>query len=313
MPDKNPIITVVGSTHMDFVVVADHIPRTGETVMGSSFKMTPGGKGANQAVAAALLGAKSYLVSCLGEDHIGDLLLENARKKGVSTDYVVRDPATYTGVALIIIDKEGRNVIAVAPGADHMLATEDIDRASEVMAKSDVILLQLEIPLEIVSYVIRKASQFKKVKTILNPAPARVLPGDVLKNVYVLTPNEVEAELLSGLSVANVNDAERAGKRIIKKGVTSVVITLGEKGSFVVTQKESKLVPAIKVKPVDTTGAGDAFNAGLAFALAEGKEIEEAARFANFVAALKITKLGAQEGLPSRAEVEDFIAKIERS
>jgi len=140
-----------------------------------------------------------------------------------------------------------------------------------------------------------------------------VLPGDVLKNVYVLTPNEVEAELLSGLSVANVNDAERAGKRIIKKGVTSVVITLGEKGSFVVTQKKSKLVPAIKVKPVDTTGAGDAFNAGLAFALAEGKEIEEAARFANFVAALKITRLGAQEGLPSRAEVEDFIAKIERS
>jgi len=306
---KTPIISVVGSIHMDFTVVTDHLPASGETVIGDAFKMSPGGKGANQAVSSSRLGAKVCMVGRVGRDYLGTLLLKNLRKNGVNTDYVIRDSSAYTGLALITVDNQGRNSITVAPGTDALVTKEDVDRAMPMIARSSALLLQLEIPMDVVVYAAEEAST-RGVKVFLNPAPFKPIPEELYRNLYVLTPNEVEVTALAGINLKETEALEEVGLGLLEKGPKNVVITMGSRGAFLVTSKKHVLVHAYKVKVVDTTGAGDAFNAALAVSVTEGSSLKEAVRFANLVAACKVTKLGAQEGLPKRTEVMDFRARL---
>ena len=306
MPASKPRITVVGSLHMDLIVKTETIPHIGETVLGREFKMAPGGKGANQAVAAAKLGANVTMIGRVGTDPFGDDLIKNIVQHGINADFIMRDPETYTGLALIMVDRKGENIIAVAPGADFKCKKEDIDRAGSAVKAADVLLTQLETPLPIVQYAIDKA--FKHgVKVILNPAPACKLPLDLLKKVHILTPNEREAEVLSGVQIRDLNSAKTAVDKLLKKGVGKVALTMGKKGALVGTKEGKTLVRSPKVNPVDTTGAGDAFCGALAVAISDGKKLEEAVAFANYAGALKTTKMGAQEALPTREELEKFI------
>ncbi len=292
---------------MDFYISLPRLPSPGETILGYNFIMKPGGKGANQAIATARLGAYTYMVGRLGNDLFAEKLLENFRKNHVDTKYITIDQTTHTGTAFILLDnRTGENMIAVAPGADSHVSSADVDKATPAIKESNIILLQLEIPLETVIYTIKKAFKLDK-KIILNPAPATMLPDEIYKYIYVITPNRIEAELLTGIKIKEIQDAINAGKVLVGKGVKYAIITLGSKGSIIVSRELIKHIPAYKVKIVDTTGAGDAFNGALAVFLAEGYDIVEACRRANATAALQITKLGAQEGLPTRMELEEFL------
>ncbi len=302
-------ITVIGSIHIDFYIRLPKFPMPGETVLGYEFIMKPGGKGANQAVAAARLGAETFMVGRVGNDIFASKLLENFKINKVKTDFIKIDNETHTGTAFILLDeKTGENMIAVAPGADYRVSPKDIDDALPVIKESGIVLLQLEIPLETVLYAIKRAWE-NNIKVILNPAPVVKLPEEIYKYIYVLTPNRIEASILTGVKINDLNDAINAGKILVEKGVKYVVITMGKEGSIIVSREYVKHIPAYKVKIVDTTGAGDAFNGALAVFLSEGLDIIEACRLANAAAALKITRLGAQEGLPTRSELEEFIKK----
>ncbi len=302
-------ITVVGSTHIDFYIRLPKLPSPGETVLGREFIMKPGGKGANQAVAVARLGGESYMVSRVGNDVFGEKLIENFRKNRVDTRHVYVDDTTHTGTAFILLDENtGENMIAVAPGADNRVSREDIDKAIDTVKSSKILLLQLEIPVETVVYAAKKAWE-NNVKVILNPAPARPLPDEIYRYVYVITPNMIEVGHLTNTVVKDIDDAVEAGRKLISKGVEYVVVTMGARGSLVISSNSVEHIPAYKVKVVDTTGAGDAFNGALAVFLAEGKDIVEACRLANAAAALKITRVGAQEGLPTREELINFLNK----
>ena len=307
-----PRIAVLGSIHMDYVISLDRMPRLGETLIGKGFKMTPGGKGANQAVAAARLGAEVYMIGRVGEDLIGDELLRNFERNGVKTDHVKR-AKTHSGVALIFVDSSGNNIIGVAPGADYHVSREDVDEALKDLGdRINILLLQLEIPIDVVEYAIKKFSE-KGVKIILNPAPYHPLSSEALSKVFIATPNEVELELMSGVKIASDRDLVRAGREAIEKlGIKNLVVTLGSRGAMIITEKEEKLIPAFKVKPIDTTGAGDAFNGALAVALSKGKSLEEAVRYANAAGALSTLKIGAQEALPTSEEVERFFEESGR-
>lgn len=309
---KKSNIVVIGSTHMDFTIYVDHLPRRGETVLGKDFRMTPGGKGANQAVAVSRLGAKCYFISKVGNDEIGERLIENLRANGVITDYVFKEENVASSVAMIMVDLNGDNIIAVSTTADERLSKKDINAAREVIQQADIVLVQLEIPSETAIYAIDLASSLGK-KMILNPAPAKRLPAKTLSRVHILTPNIVELEKLGGKSIKSLDDAVLVARSLIELGIDYVVVTLGARGAMLVSRKEYKVIPTLKVPVVDTTGAGDAFNAALAFSLSQEKNIEEAIRFANIVASLKVTKKGAQEGLPTLREVEEFIHKKCRS
>jgi len=308
MPASKPRIAVVGSLHMDLTVKAEAIPHVGETVLGREFKMAPGGKGANQAVAAAKLGANVTMIGRVGTDSFGDDLIKNLVQHGINADYIMRDPETYTGLALIMVDRKGENIIAVAPGADFKLKREDVDRADSAVKAADVLLTQLEIPLPIVQYAVDKAFKYG-VKVILNPAPACKLPLDLMKKVHILTPNEREAEVLSDVHIRDLNSAKTAIEKLLKKGVGKVALTMGKKGALLGTKDRRTLVRSPKVSPVDTTGAGDAFCGALAVAISDGKKLKEAVTYANYAGALKTTKMGAQEALPTREELEKFIKK----
>lgn len=304
-------IVVIGSIHMDFYIDLPKLPTPGETVLGFNFTMKPGGKGANQAVATARLGAHTYMVGRVGNDLFAEKLLENLRRNNVNTDYISLDQSTHTGLAFILLDRRtGENMIAVAPGADYHVSKEDIDKATAIIAKTDIVLLQLEIPLETVLYAAKKASELNRL-VILNPAPAMKLPVEIYKYVNVITPNRIEAEMLTGIKVEKIEDAAKAGRMLVERGVEYAVITMGKDGVVVVSRDLTEHIPAFKVEVVDTTGAGDAFNGALAVFMAEGYDILEACKRANAAASLKITKLGAQEGLPSRDELEDFLKKME--
>lgn len=306
---RRPVITVVGSIHIDYTVKLPRLPSIGETVIGLDFKKSPGGKGANQAVAAARLGAETYMVSRVGADEDGRILLDNLRINGVHTEYVKIDPVSYTGIALIMVDAQGRNMIAVASGTDARVSKEDVDSAMNCIRRSDIVLTQLEIPIETTVYALERAYE-AGVKTILNPAPYRSLPRDVYRKISVLTPNRVELSMLTGMPTRDLKEIEIAARSILDLGVEVVIVTLGEEGALIVDSSSSTHVEAIRVEAVDTTGAGDAFNAALAVALAEGRSLKESVFIANAAAALKITKMGAQEGLPKRSELESFLSKM---
>ncbi len=301
-----PKIVVVGSVNMDLIVKLKKLPVVGETVIGGTFKMSPGGKGANQAVAAAKLGAEAYFIGRIGSDDFGKALMENFKRNGVNAEYVIVDRDAHTGVALIMVDQAGKNLIAVASGANSRCSVEDVDKARDLIEKASVVLLQLEIPVEVVqhaAFLARRAG----AKVILNPAPARTLPKSLFELVDVIVPNEVEAEVLTGISVKDLNSAREAGEKLQRYGTEAVVVTLGERGAFILDKEGYELVQGFKVEAVDTTGAGDAFCGALAFALASGKSLKEAVFIANCAGALATTKIGAQEALPTLEDLESFL------
>jgi len=303
---KNPNIVVVGSLHMDLTIKARTIPRLGETVLGDEFKMSPGGKGANQAAAAAKLGANVTLIGRVGSEAFGTDLVRNARQNRINTKFIVQDKETQTGLALIIVDQKGNNIIAVFPGADLRCSKEDINRAYSVIKSADILLAQLETSFPVVQHAIQKAFQ-NGVKVILNPSPAHILPKDVLRKVYILTPNESEAEILGGTSITDLSSARRAITEILKKGAQNIVLTLGKEGALVGTKGKIVHLKSPRVNPVDTTGAGDAFCGALAVAISSGESLEKAVVYANCAGALATTKMGAQEALPTHEELERFM------
>lgn len=294
-------ITVVGSANTDMVLQLSHLPQPGETVLGGRFTTAGGGKGANQAVAAARLGAAVTFVARLGADTLGDQALAAYQAEGIDCRYLTRDAGEPSGVALIFVAPDGENVIGVAPGANARLAPDTIPVAVQDAA---VVLTQLEIPLACVAAAV-EAGRARGIPVILNPAPARPLPDALLRGVIV-TPNVTEAALLTGLDAAAI-DADRAADALLARGVAAAVVTLGERGALLATPTERRPVPSFPVEVVDTTAAGDAFNGGLAVALAEGASLVDAVGFAAAVGALTVTRLGAQPSLPARAEVEQFL------
>ncbi len=305
--NKRPKVTVVGSFNTDLVARTPRMPVKGETILGGPFHMGPGGKGANQAVAAARLGAEVTMVVKLGKDIFGDQAEANLIKEGVRSDYIFRTEETHTGAALIMVDAEGENMIVVAAGANNLLKPEDIELAREAITQADVLLVQLEIPPETVERAVRMAHE-AGVQVLLNPAPGRPLDADLLSMVDVLTPNETETQIITGLPVRDIHEAETAAQKLLSDGVKAAVITLGSQGALVVTPNTSQHVPGRRVNVVNTTGAGDAFSGALAVALAEGKDLIEAVSFANAAAALQVTKLGTAPAMPYRDEVDALLA-----
>lgn len=301
-----PKIIVIGSLNMDLIVRAPNLPAPGETVLGGSFATASGGKGANQAVAASRLGAQVSMVGRVGKDSYGDALLQGLQSDGVDTRFIQRDPDQPTGLALITVDDHGENSIVVVSGANWQVSPADIDLAADQIISADVLVLQLEIPLESVEYAARLAHQHQ-VPVIINPAPARALPASLLPCVTYLVPNESEAALLSETAITDFRTAQQAIERIRQLGVNTVIMTRGSQGAYVSAHSISYAVPAFQVDPVDTTAAGDAFVAGLAFSIAARQPLEQAVRLAAAAGALATTKAGAQPSLPNAEQVQALL------
>lgn len=298
-------IVVVGSFNADLVSYMQRMPRPGETVHGDSFMTGAGGKGSNQAVAAARLGADVTFIGRLGNDVFANLAYEIWNAEGVNSDYVVQDTDTATGVAPIFVDSAGENMIVVVLGANSRMKPSDIDAARGRIAAADVLLAQLEINTDMVTYALQVAKEVG-VTTILNPAPAAPIPRETIQLADYLTPNETELESLSG---GPVSDVATAARSLMTRAEQTVVVTMGARGAQVVARDQTDTVPSFAVDALDTTGAGDAFNAALAVGTAEGKSLAEALRFANATAALCVTKAGAAGSAPYRAEVDALLAK----
>lgn len=306
-------IAVLGVFVADLSFRGDRLPRMGETVMTDVFRLGPGGKGSNQAIAARRAGAEVTFISRLGDDAFGALARETYRREGISDAYLSTDPGSYTGAAFIFLEEVSReNAIVVAPGAVSGLTPRDVESAAEAIAAADVLATNLELPVPVARRGLELARE-AGVTTILNPAPAAPLPYDVYPLVDYLTPNESEAAALSGIEVANVADAERAADWFLARGVGTVIVTLGGKGAFLKSAVDGRgaHVPPFRAgKLVDTTGAGDAFNGGLAVALAEKKSVVEAVRFGCAVAGLSVTRQGTAPSMPVR---DDVMALLEEA
>jgi ribokinase len=297
-----PSITVVGSYNVGFTFRAARLPVPGETLLGDAFHVGPGGKGSNQAIGAARLGAHTRLVACVGEDRYGNEAIALWQTEGVDATHVRRAP-THTGAGVILLDAEGDNAIVVAPGANQRLTASDVDAAQAAFDGAAVVLAQLEIALATVECA---AAQARRVgaRFILNPAPATELPERLVAQIDVLTPNETELAILSGLPPGRPYDPESAASRLVARGVGAVVVTRGAAGALIVTVDSRQTVSAPRVQVVDTTGAGDAFNAALSVALAEGKSLISAVEFACRAGAFAVTRDGVIPALPTRSELE---------
>jgi ribokinase len=287
------------------VIKADRLPVPGETILGGTFFMNPGGKGANQAVAASRLGGNVTLISKTGNDVFGKQSVMLYAAENIKTDFIYSDPKHPSGVALITVDSQGENCIVVASGANAYLTPSDIDKASAEIENSDLVLMQLEIPIETVEYVAEMASK-KGIKVILNPAPARALSDNLLKHLYIIIPNKSEAEILSGIKVSDIESAKQAADIISAKGVEIVVITLGSQGALIKEYKEYLFVEAFKVDALDTTAAGDTFCGAVCVGLSEGRTILESVKLAARAAAITVTRMGAQASIPYRSELSSL-------
>lgn len=296
-------IIVIGSSNTDMVIKTEKLPVPGETILGGTFLMNPGGKGANQAVAAARLGGKVTFITKRGNDLFGNQAVGLLMREGIHTQYVVKDMELPSGVALITVDSAGENSIVVAPGSNGNLLQEDIPPVIFDAGKYEILLLQLEIPMDTVEYCAISAYD-RGIKVILNPAPARQLSDNLLVHTWLITPNETEAETITGVSITDIASAERAAGLLQERGVKNVIITLGDSGAFVKSENYTGLIPGVKVIPVDTTAAGDVFNGALAVAISEGKNIVDAVNFANKAASISVTRMGAQASAPYRNEID---------
>lgn len=301
-------ITVFGSFVVDLMGRSEHIPVVGETVKGNLFKMGAGGKGSNQAVAAKRAGADVTMITKVGRDNFGKVALDSFNNEKMDTNYIfIDDEGNSTGVALIMVEeKSAQNSIVVLPGACEKIKNSEIDTASQRIKDSKYLLTQLETNLDATLYAIDTAYK-NGVKVILNPAPVITFPDSLYSKLYCITPNEVEAGLLAKVDTSTMEGVKQSVLYFHKMGVPAVIITLGSKGAYISYDEKESLIENIKVNVVDTTGAGDAFNGGLVTSLAEGKDLLEAAKFANVVAGLSVTKIGTAAAMPSRKEIDDYI------
>lgn len=295
-------IIVIGSSNVDMVVRTSHLPAPGETILGGEFFMNQGGKGANQAVAIKRLGGNLIFMAKLGNDVLGRQSVGYFKKEGIDTRYIALDEDSASGVALISVDDHAENSIVVASGANMLLNEQDVDKMLEEMCEGDILLMQLEIPLQTVEYAARKAFG-KGVKVVLNPAPARSLPKELFRHLYMVTPNRIEAEMLTGIKIANDADVEKVAEEICAMGVKNVIITLGSKGCLIREEGVSYRIDAFKVAPVDTTAAGDTFNGALCVGLSEGMDLKQAAVVASKASSIAVTRMGAQSSIPYREEL----------
>ncbi len=298
-------IVVVGSCNTDMVIKADRLPVPGETILGGTFFMNPGGKGANQAVSASRMGGNVTLISKTGNDVFGKQSVMLYTTEKIKTDYIFSDSKHPSGVALITVDSNGENCIVVASGANAYLSPADINKASAEIESSDLVLMQLEIPIETVEYVAELAHS-RGIRVILNPAPARSLSDSLLKNLYMIVPNSSEAEILSGIRVTDSATARQAADIISARGVDIVVVTLGSQGALIKEYDEYHFVEACKVEAVDTTAAGDTFCGSVCVGLSEGKTILESVKLAAKAAAITVTRMGAQNSIPFRSELSSL-------
>ncbi|MEM7029238.1 MAG: ribokinase [Chloroflexota bacterium] len=301
-------IAVVGSLNMDLVVLTPRIPAPGETIIGGEFNVIPGGKGANQAIAAARLGGDVSMVGRVGEDDFGAALIQNLETAKIEHQHVRRHTEAATGVALIEVDDEAQNSIVVAPGANLVLSRADVEQAEATIAQADILLLQLESPLEAITRA-AEIAHANQTTVILNPAPAQPVPANLLTLVDILVPNESETALLTDLPVDTEEEIRAAGQKLQALGVGAVILTLGERGAFLVSPEKTQLYPTFSVTPIDTTAAGDCFLGGLAVALGEGKSLADAIQWGNAAGALATTKLGAQPSAPTRDSLQALLAE----
>jgi ribokinase len=299
-------IVVVGSSNTDMVIKAGHLPAAGETIIGGTFFMNPGGKGANQAVAAARLGGTVTFIAKIGNDIFGRHAVQLFEEQKIDVSYILSDTEHPSGIALITVDKNAENCIVVAPGSNEFLSPNDLVAAIPVIEKAGILLIQLEIPLATVEYVVATAAK-TGTRVILNPAPACQLPDSLLINISIITPNRREAEMISGIKITNMDSAKEAAKIIKHRGVETVIITLGVEGALVLSDGNFTEVPAFPVNAVDTTGAGDIFNGALAVAISEGRDLFAATEFACKASAICVSRLGAQSSAPNKSEVDSFI------
>lgn len=299
-------IVVIGSCNTDMVIKADRLPVPGETVIGGTFLMNPGGKGANQAVAAARLGGQVTFISKTGNDIFGKQSMELYYSEKINTDFIFSDPHNPSGIALITVDSNGENCIVVASGANASLSPDDILSAKSEIESAHLILMQLEIPIKTVEYAADLANK-KGIKVILNPAPARALSDKLLKSLYIITPNEGEAEILSGIKVHDWASARKASDVIHAKGAKIVVITLGSKGALIRENDHYYEISATKVNAIDTTAAGDTFSGALCVGLSEGLSVVEAVELASKASSVTVTRMGAQSSIPYRKELFNLV------
>jgi ribokinase len=299
-------IYIIGSSNTDMVVKAERLPVPGETILGGTFLMNAGGKGANQAVAAARLGGNVYFVANLGNDLFGKKAFDLFRQENINTNFITFDNTNPSGIALINVDANGENCIAVAPGANAFLTPELLSHVFDAITLPAFMLVQLEIPIRTVEYLI-ELSASKSIPIIINPAPANKIKEGLLKHVYAITPNETEAELLTGIKIVNDNDAQIAAKEFHKKGVKQVVITLGKRGAYWSDTINEGWIASPTVTAADTTAAGDCFSGALAVALADDKTLAVAVEFACVAASISVTRMGAQASMPTQNEVEEFL------
>ena len=303
-----PRIVVIGSSNTDMIIRLKRIPRPGETVLGGEFLTAAGGKGANQAVAAARAGGSVSLIARVGRDSLGDQAVAGFVHEGIEISHLIRDGRVASGAALIFVAQDGENCIAVASGANGRLSPADVQRASPLIARAKIVLMQLETPLKTVAAAAQLAAS-RGALVVLNPAPARSLPDTLLRRVSILTPNQSEAELLTGIRLTSLAGAKKAAERLLRRGVQSVILTLGSRGALIANDQGTRVIRGFEVKAVDTTGAGDVFNGILAVALSEDRTLEEAVRIANAGAAISVTRRGAQPSVPTRYEIMRFLKR----
>lgn len=296
-------IYIIGSSNTDMVIKSNSIPKPGETIIGGDFYSFQGGKGANQAVAASKLGGKVIFICKVGDDSLGNKSIKEYESHGINTEYICVEKGEHTGVALIMVDKEGENLISVASGANSKLKIKDIAFIEKKLKPNDLVLIQLEIPLEVIEFIISLCYRLR-IKLILNPAPFQKIDDDYLKCIHTITPNMIEAESLTGIKVFDIDSSRVAAHKLIDKGIKNVFITMGNKGVFYITEdREGHILPK-KVKAIDSTAAGDTFNGALAAALSFGMKIYDSVEFANSAASISVTKMGAQDSIPYINQLE---------
>ena len=305
-------IYVIGSSNTDMVVKSNFLPKPGETVIGDTFLMNPGGKGANQAVSACKLGADVTFITKVGNDMFGKKAVNNFKKIGIKTDYIRIDKNNSSGVAIIMVDRSGENSISVAPGANNSLTIKDVNFIEEKLKADDYVLIQLEIPKTVVEYLIEICNKLK-VKLILNPAPFQKISDYHLSQVNTITPNEIETEYLSGIKVKDNETAKKASEILINKGIKNIIITMGEKGAFYKSSSFEGLIPTKKVSVIDSTAAGDTFNGALVAGLSMKMDMLTSIDFANNAATYSVTKLGAQSSAPSINDLNNKFLKYVHS